>query len=128
MTNVLRSHCSCSVSVRFHQPPLYPCLMYHSLLRWSLVQYATAQPSSLLSTRNIERWQVSVNWGVGCTWLAWLFMSYGLSRWSTPISHLPALVRVIIIIVVSTSLVQLSSTSATASSANTTTSTTTTTL
>ena len=126
--NVLKSRCSRSVPVRFHQPPLHPCLMYRSLLRWSPIQYAMTQLSSLLPTRDIENWQVSVNWGVSCALLAWLFTSHGRPHWSTPISRLPAFVRVIIIIVVSTSLALLSSTCATASSANTTTSPTTTAL
>ena len=91
------------MSLRAAVPALYlcgftslPCILASCMvLTCAGVQSNMRWPNlvSLLSTRDIENWQISVNWGVTCACLAWLFMSHSLLRWSAFIPRLPALVR-----------------------------------
>ena len=64
VADVFQSHSPCSVPVRFYQPPLHPCLVDLPLLFCSPVQYVVAQFGSLFRARDVEDWQLPVNWGV----------------------------------------------------------------
>ena len=64
-----------------------------------------AQHSSLLGVRDVQDWQLPVNWGVNCALLAWFFPGHQLLWWFTFTPCLPAFVGVIILaVVVTTSL------------------------
>ena len=104
MTDVLQSHSSRSVPVWFYLPPLHPCLVDLSPLLIHPVQYTVAQLSSLLGARDVEGWQLPINWRVGYAFLAWFLTSHLWFRLLTSISGLPAFVGVVIIIAVTTSL------------------------
>ena len=76
-----------------------------SLLLLRPVQYAVAQFSSLFGARDIEGWQLPINWGVNYTLLTWFLASHLLFWLLTSTPCLPAFVGVIIItIIVMTSL------------------------
>ena len=100
VTNVLQSHGPRSVPVGFHQLPLHPRLVDLLLLRRSPVQHTMAQQGSFCRARDVEDWQLSVDWGVSCARLAWFFLGHHRSWWFTLIPCLPMLVRAIIITVV----------------------------
>ena len=70
--------------------------MYLPLLLISPVQHVVAQQGSLLCAGDVQDWQLSVNWGVTCGLLAWLFASHHWFWWCI-FARLSALVRVIII-------------------------------
>ena len=79
--------------------------MYLLFLLWSPVQHMMAQQGSLLLARDIENWQLSVDWGVSCAHFAWFFMGHNRSWGSTLIPCLPTFVWVIpITIIISTPL------------------------
>ena len=59
-----------------------------------------AQQGSLLRARDVQDWQLSVNWGLNCALLAWLFVSHHWLWWCISAPCLPALVRVIIFTIV----------------------------
>ena len=65
MTDVLQSHSSRSVPVGFYSPPLHPCLVDLPLLLSRPVQHTVAQLSSLLGARDVEGWQLPIDWRVG---------------------------------------------------------------
>ena len=76
-----------------------------SLLLCRPVQYAVAQFGSLFGARDIEGWQLLVNWGVSCALLTWFLASHQLFQLLTSTPCLPAFVGVIILaVVITTSL------------------------
>ena len=105
MTDVLQSHSSRSVPVGFYLPPLHPCLMDLSLLLIRPIQYTLAQLGSLFRARDVEGWQLPIDWRVSCALLAWFFTSHLQFQLLISIPSLPAFVGVVIItIAVTTSL------------------------
>ena len=76
-----------------------------SLLLLRPVQYTVAQFGSLFGARDIEGWQLPVNWGVSYALLTWFLVSRLLFRLLTSTPCLPAFVGVIIFaVIVTTSL------------------------
>ena len=86
--------------VGFHLSPLHPRLMYLPLLLISPVQHPVAQQGSLFHVRDVKYWQISVNQGVNCGLLAWLFASHNCFWWCIFAPCLPAFVRVIPIAII----------------------------
>ena len=104
MTDVLQSHSSRSVPVRFYPPPLHPCLVDLPLLLSRPVQYTVAQLSSLLGARDIEGWQLPIDRRVSYAFLAGFLTSHLWFRLLASIPGLPAFVGVVIIIIITASL------------------------
>ena len=99
MADVLWSHSPCSVPVGFHLSPLHPRLMDLPLLLISPIQYTVTKQGPLFHARDVEYWQLSVNWGVNRALLVWLFVGRHWFWWCISATCLPALVRIIIITV-----------------------------
>ena len=105
MTDILQSHSSHSVPVGFYPPPLHPCLVDLSLLLIRPIQYTLAQLGSLFRARDVEGWQLPIDWRVSCALLAWFLASHLWFRLLTSILSLPTFIGVVIItIAVTTSL------------------------
>ena len=60
---------------------LHPRLMYLPLLLISPVQHAVTQQGPLFRAGDVKDWQLSVNQGVTCGLLAWLFVGHHWLWW-----------------------------------------------